>query len=176
MKTLTQERLKELLHYNPDTGLFTWKARPFKNFKTLKNMNAWNAKNAYKQAGTLEKNGYIRISIDSKDYRAHRLAWLYFYGIFIDRQIDHINHNTSDNRIINLRLATQGQNNQNQNRSHIDNKSGFLGVSFNTYKNKYFSRIQVERKQYFLGYFNTAIEAHEAYLTAKRKFHEYNTL
>ena len=82
---LTQERLKELLHYDPETGYFTWKISPN------------NAVKVGSVAGT-SMNNYIRIIIDHKAYLAHRLAFLYMEGYFPEHEVDHINRIRDDNR------------------------------------------------------------------------------
>ena len=79
---ITQSELKNILHYNQDTGVFTW----------IKNSIV---------AGTVEKKGYIAIKINRKSYKAHRLAWLYIYGNFPKEQIDHLNGIKNDNCINN---------------------------------------------------------------------------
>ena len=88
---ITQEELKELLDYNPETGLFTWNV-----YNNIKNKTT---------AGTFN-DGYIQIKIKQKIYQAHRLAWLYVYGEWPKGQIDHINGIRDDNRIENLRDVT----------------------------------------------------------------------
>ena len=87
---LTQSRLKELLYYDPYSGIFTWKI-------SSGNMPAGSA------AGCLSPEGYIRITIAGKKYKAHRLAWFYVYGYFPENQVVHLNGARDDNRISNLR-------------------------------------------------------------------------
>lgn len=87
---LTQKRLKKLLYYNPDTGIFTWKINSRRSLKDA-------------PAGNLHPSGYIRIGIDSKEYRAHRLAFLYMEGYIPENDVDHINRVRDDNRWKNLR-------------------------------------------------------------------------
>lgn len=102
MGNLTQARLKEILHYDPDTGIFTRRLD--------------RGPNAPKDsvAGTPDKNGYIVIKVDFTQYKAHRLAWLYIYGVWPNNQIDHINHIVDDNRIVNLRDVTNSENQANR--------------------------------------------------------------
>jgi len=172
---LTQEELKQLLHYNSETGIFTWKERPNNSFKSVKG-TSWNVKFAGKITGSLNTIGYLTICINNKAYYAHRLAWLYVYGYFPKDKIDHINGIKKDNRIENLRECNNSENFQNLKTAKSHNKSGFLGVSFHRDRNKYFSRIVIDRKMKNLGYFETAIEAHFAYLESKRKIHPFGTL
>jgi len=114
---ITQKRLIEVLDYDPDTGIFTWKRHQHRHLKSL----------AGKVAGYLTKRGYIRIAIDRKKYLAHRLAWMYIHGAFPKNQTDHSNHNRSDNKIQNLSDVTQLENNKNQ-ALRKNNKSGHPGV------------------------------------------------
>ena len=151
---ITQERLKELLTYHDDSGLFT---RNMNRKKYLKNS----------VAGNLSKDGYITIKLENKIYFAHRLVWLYKHGTMPINEIDHINHNRADNRLKNLRDVNKAINQQNKTKSHSNNKHGFLGVSFDIRANKWYARINHK----YLGTFNTAQLAHEAYLNAKRKLH-----
>lgn len=154
---LTHERLKELLIYNPDTGLFIWQD---------KRGGRWAGRNA----GTLHKyKGYRYIDIDGTKYMAHRLAWFFSYKVWPNDQIDHINGIRSDNKLVNLRDISQIENSQNQTRSHKNTKVGFLGVCARG--EKYEARITVNRKQIQLGTFLTVERARDVYLEAKNKYH-----
>ena len=162
-QTITQERLKELLHYDPLTGLFTRSVYRSPNAK------------AGDVAGGDNGRGYIKINVDGVSHYAHRLVWLYVHGKFPDKNIDHINGNTFDNRVSNLRDVQQGINLQNQKQARSDNKScGLLGVSRD--KSKWSAQISTDKKLTHLGNFPTPELAHEAYLAAKRQHHEGNTL
>ena len=114
---ITQERLKELLRYEPDTGKFYW----------LGGRRGGNTA-AGKPAGAITRNGYVRIASGGKAYLAHRLAWLYVNGELPEVSVDHINNNTTDNRICDLRLATFSENQYNR-RVAKNNKSGIKGLS-----------------------------------------------
>ena len=150
---ITQSELKEILHYDPDTGIFT-------GIEIKRGCR----KNGL--AGYLKQEGYIQIKIFGKIYPAHRLAWLYTHGSFPINDIDHINGIRNDNRIINLREATHSQNQANK---KYRNNSGYKGVSKN--KNKWQANIKVGKKTLYLGYFDTKEEAHEAYKQASIKHH-----
>jgi hypothetical protein len=165
VKMLTQEYLKSILSYNHETGMFLWKER-----KKGRRMN--------KTSGHLNKSyGYIEIFIDGKSYYAHLLAWMYEYGYFSVKQIDHINNIRNDNRIINLREATQSQNSQNLKKAISSNKStGLLGAYRVKGTNRFTSKIKINDKTFNLGRFNTKEEAHKAYLDKKREIHPFNTL
>lgn len=156
--TLTQERLKELLHYDPETGLFTWRIRV-----------------AYRAhigdvACSQPHRGYTYIMIDGSRIGTHRFAWLYMFGIWPKDQIDHINGVRDDNRICNLREATNTENQQNRGISKR-NTSGYAGVSF--FSGAWYARIRVNRKRIHLGCFPTPELAHEAYKQAKSELHMF---
>jgi hypothetical protein len=142
---LTQERLKEVLTYNPQTGFFT-------RNKTGGPIGCAN-----------KKLGYYQIGIDYKRYYAHRLAWLYMYGEMPNKDIDHINNNGFDNSINNLRTATRKENIRNS-KHQKNNTSGYKGVI--EIKGKWRAAIKVDRKNIYLGMFSTAEEAHRAYCNA----------
>ena len=159
---LTQERLKERLHYNPETGVFT-------RVKTVRN-----AVKVGDVAGTIDHYGYRKIQIGGKIYSAHRLAWLYVHGVWPANQIDHINGTRDDNCFANLREATIGENQHNRRNARSDNKSGFLGVSPDY--GKYRAQIGHHGKKIYLGAFLTPELAHSAYVEAKRKIHQFSTI
>ncbi len=161
---LTAERLRELLHYDPDTGVFTWI-----NSSKIRG----HCVKAGSVAGTKFGHKYVRIGFSGVRYYAHRLAWLYVYGFFPNEVIDHINGDGHDNRISNLRAATRAQNQQNM-KIHKDNSSGFLGVSFHKNRGKWAARICIGSKPKHLGMFSTAEAAHKAYLLAKSEVHKFN--
>lgn len=157
---LTHKRLKELLHYDPMTGLFTWKERLSNRVK------------AGDVAGTI-KSGYVFIGIDTNIYRAHRLVWLYVRGKFPPNEIDHINHDKSDNRVNNLSLATHKENGRNQSLNKT-NTSGVMGVNWHKSRNRWRARIMVNQSEIYLGRFVNFIDAVAARKAAEKKygFHE----
>jgi hypothetical protein len=147
---LTQERLKELLHYDPETGVFT------------NRMSRGRAK-AGAIAGCLTK-GYVRICVDGRLHEAHRLAWCYVNGCWPREQIDHINCVKSDNRIANLREATNTENARNA-PGHRNTKSGKKGV----YPDGGRWRAMIYNNNLIhLGCYATIDEAHAAYAAAAR--------
>lgn len=156
-------RLRELLNFCPDTGVFTWRFSR-KGRKGL----------AGAQAGTVDRKGYRYICLDRNKAGAHRLAWLYVHGTLPSDEIDHINGCRDDNRILNLRLATPTLNRENLHTAKKQNKSsGLLGVSrcLGNKDSRFRARITVGGKEILLGRFDTADEAHAAYLAAKREHH-----
>jgi hypothetical protein len=162
--SINQEDLKEILFYNQETGVFTWKRSIGRKTK----IGCF--------AGSTRKDGYVLIRIHGKRYLAHRLSWLYVYGVFPSNHIDHINGNTSDNRINNLREVSVSGNMQNRRRCNKNNKNKFLGVTFDKRKNMFMSQICINRKNKFIGYFETKEEAHSAYLREKRNSHKTCTI
>ncbi len=130
---IDQETLKELIHYCPTSGKFTWKIRSRKWFKTERSCQSWNNRYACMRAGSVRKkaSGYEReaIGIFNKLYLSHKLAWLYMTGIFPDFEIDHKNRNALDNRWDNLQQSDGFKNHQNMS-MFKNNKSGVCGVYF----------------------------------------------
>lgn len=172
-KPIPVAKLKELLHYNPETGIFRWKVRPFANSK----------RRAGDEAGSQEKP-YRRVMIEGRHYSLHRLAYAFVYGEQ-PPMVDHINGETHDNRIGNLRAATPAQNQQN--RKPPEGKAvpypGVHIMSGRCYRRKsdgkivvyqrskpYAAKIRVNGKLVQLGQYATAIEAAMAYEKAARKF------
>jgi hypothetical protein len=147
---VTQDRLKELINYDPDTGVFTHKTQRGKT------------SSIGEVAGCDKPDGYRYMSVEKHRYVAHRVAWLYYYGYDAPIFIDHINGIKSDNRISNLRLATSKNNNTNVGLKK-NNKSGYKGVSYIEKRKKYRAQIFNGGKNYYLGEYHTAIEAHKAY-------------
>ena len=154
---LTAEKLRELLHYEPATGIFTWK------ISTSNRVKVGDA------AGYPEGGGYLRIMVQSRRYKAHRLAWLYVYGEWPKDQIDHINRNRSDNRIANLREVTNKQNMQNAGKSS-HNTSGHPGVCWHKQHSKWQAKIMHNYKGIHLGYFATLEEALSARKAAEKLY------
>jgi hypothetical protein len=156
---ITQQELKELLHYNPETGIFTRKTKVNRN-KVIGSI-----------AGTVDVHGYVAIAIDGKKYKAHRLAWLYMYGKFPNHCIDHINNITTDNRIVNLRDATLSQNQYNK-KLNINNTSGIKGVSWHTQRKKWRVRIYVNQKEKNFGLYDDLDLARLVAQEARNKYHK----
>ena len=157
---LTQKELKKYLHYDSKTGVFT---RIFISSPCVKIGDI---------AGTM-KRGYITICVENKRHLAHRLAWLYVYGVWPKGNLDHINHNRVDNSISNLRLATPLENNRNQSKSKR-NKSGVVGVCWEKVKSKWGAHIRAEGRNINLGSYVDKFDAICARMSANNKygFHE----
>lgn len=158
---LTFERLREVLDYDPLTGVFSWRVR-------LSDKTRLGA-----IAGTTKDKGYVQVRIDGVKYLAHRLAWLYVTGKWPEDVIDHVDRNPSNNRLVNLRPATRRENHQNLNMRKA-NTSGFTGVSrCDRNPAKWRAVITDYGKQHYLGRFDTPEEAHAAYLAAKARLHRF---
>lgn len=167
MNSLTAEKLKALMHYEPETGVFTWRVPS----------GRWGRIPAGTVAGGLSKTTGSRIiRIAGFSYLEHRLAWLYVYGVWPSKCIDHINGVRSQNDIKNLRDVSHIVNGQNQRRAHPRNISGLLGVSWNARDHSWRASITVDSRNKNLGCFTTPEQAHQAYLTAKRNLHEGCTI
>jgi hypothetical protein len=154
---VSQDRLREVLAYDPLTGVVTW----------IKQINARGLLGSI--AGYVENTGHRRIRVDGVVHSASRLAWLFMTGEWPEDEVDHENTDPSDNRWINLRPATRVLNGANRKR-HSNNKSGYKGVCWDRGMKKYKAYIRRTR----LGYFDDPASAHAAYVEAARKlFGEY---
>jgi hypothetical protein len=143
---ITQERLKELLDYDAETGLFTW-LKPTTNGVRIG-----------QTAGVITCYGYRAIRVDNKIYRAARLVWLHAHGVFPDNNIDHINGLRDDNRLENLRDVTQAENMRNQ-RIGSRNSSGVLGVGWDKTRSKWRASIRYKGLNKTLGRFTSLLDA-----------------
>lgn len=157
---ITQDRLKTVLYYSHETGLFTWKYRPRKLFASQRAYNIFNATYPGRKAGSLRPDGYYEIRIDRKLYRAHKLAYLYTRGYLPELEVDHINGVRGDNRLTNLREVTSSENKRNSSIRN-DNSSGVVGVSWYKASSKWSAQIRVPNcyKNEFLGYFEDKFQA-----------------
>lgn len=150
---LTIERIRKVFNYEPETGIMRWAIRTGSR-STIGAI-----------AGHLHNDNYWRVRVDRKLYLTHRLIWLYVYGEWPDRDIDHINMDRADNRLSNLRLATCGQNNVNSG-TRNDNTSGYKGVIWHKRAKKWWARIHINGKQIDLGYFDDPKDGYAAYCKA----------
>lgn len=156
---LTQELVRELFDYHEDGHLVWKKLHP--QCQSIKVGNI---------AGYFDKsNGYYNIKIFGKRYKLHRIIFLYHFGSF-NGLIDHKDTNTGNNKIENLRLANESQNNYNSNKSK-NNKSGFKGVSWQNSVKKWKVQIDANKKRFYLGLYSSPELAHEAYKKAALELH-----
>lgn len=157
----TLSKLTELLDYDPHTGLFTRKVVTSNRVKIGD------------VAGSRHREGYWEICVGGDRYLAHRLAWFFVHGTWPKCEIDHINGNRQDNRIVNLRLADRSENKFNTKKPR-NNTSGHKGVSWNKDREKWVARVSHYGKVKQLGYFKdkcTAINAVQDYrLTVHKEF------
>lgn len=156
--TLTQQRLKDLIDYDPDTGVCHWR---------LSNSNRCVTG---KVAGGISTKGYRALTIDRVRYREHVLIWFYITGVWPKEQIDHKNEVRDDNKLGNLRKATRFMNAQNIRNPTARNKCGYLGVS--QHRGRFYASIRIMGKQTHIGSFDNPESAHNAYVLTKRKVHE----
>jgi hypothetical protein len=147
---LTVERLREVLDYDQETGVFVWRIAVSRN-------------KAGATAGYTGPNGYVYIGIGGHQYLAHRLAWLFVYSEWPCKDIDHANRQKSDNRILNLRDVSVAGNAHNRG-LHPANKSGVKGVHFNTTHNQWCAQIKLNGKSIHL-----ACSKHKSVVIAARK-------
>lgn len=153
---LTIERLQELLHYDPETGAFSWRV-------------SMAGRVAGRPVGSKNQHGYVRIRVDGRRYMAHQLAWFYVHGEWPKAELDHRNRVRDDNRIENLRPVTHSENMQNRVHARRDNTAGLLGAHID--RGRWTARITVDGKERRLGYFPSPEAAHAAYMDAKAKYH-----
>lgn len=166
----TPEQLRELLHYEPETGKLFWKERPIDFFRSQRAFSAWNNRYSGLEAFTAESAGYRVGRIFDVMHKGHRVAWAIHYGDWPLIYIDHANGDRSDNRIENLREASSAQNSMNQ--GGKANKKGTLkGASWFSSRKIWKSEIRYNGKRKFLGHFMTEAEAHAAYCRASQVLH-----
>lgn len=150
---ITADRVRELFHYDPETGVLTWKVDRHSN------------RVAGKPVSYINAYGYVQAKVDGRLRRVHRLAWLYVYGEWPNGEVDHINGVRNDNRISNLRLASRSQNGRNA-KIGRKNKSGFKGVSWDCQHRKWNARVRLNGKSKNLGVFENKEDAAAAYRRA----------
>ena len=161
MSELSWEQVREVLSYDEETGVFTWKvSRP--------RVHAGDVAGYY-------DNGYRKIRVKGHNYQASRLAIFWMTGEWPIHEVDHKNLNTKDNRYENLREATRTENQRNR-AARKDSTTGFKGVRFqrSAHGNRcgyYVAQIRAGGKRVYLGSFKTAEEAHQAYVVAAKAHH-----
>ncbi len=150
------EEVAKLLKYDPETGVLTWLVRP--SIRVPK---------AGAVAGTVDRLGYVLVSIQYRRVRGHTLAWVLQTGAYPEREIDHINGVKDDNRWANLREVDRSGNMRNLRRARRDNHHGLLGVTSHTEGRTFTAEITISGVRKYLGSFGTKEAAAQAYQTAK---------
>jgi hypothetical protein len=161
--TPTIAQFKAVLEYLPEPGVFIWIAR-----------RRGRAGGVFPGdvAGKLLKTGYVSVGAFNRDWLAHRLAVLFMTGAWPQGDVDHVDGSPANNEWSNLRVVTHRVNQQNRVRATAANKSGFLGVHFCKSSGRWLADIAVDGKNRRIGRFQTAEDAHAAYLNVKRLLHE----
>lgn len=161
--TLTVERLREVLNYSPEAGEFTWRPRLDAKGRRVGDVG--------RTAGHGTFNGYIEVGVCGERWYAHRLAWMHYYGEQPSGPLDHIDGDRTNNRISNLRLASEHLNSGNRG-PNKNNRSGFKGVFRSG--NRWAAQISIRGKHTHLGVFDSPEEASAAYqFAAKDVFGEF---
>lgn len=153
--------LREALAYNPDTGVFTWRVRPNGRI-TVGDV-----------AGNPRTDGYTQIRFQRQLYLTHQLAWAYVHGKFPEKGLDHIDRDKANNRINNLRPATQLENMQNKG-MYCNNSSGYTGVNWNNRSKKWTANIRISGDLIHIGTYVRMEDAIEARRLAKAQHHLFN--
>lgn len=169
---LSQEYLKECFDYNPDTGELIWKVRPRRHFKTDAAFKSANARFAGRRAGTKANTSgryfTLHVGINDKKYLNHRVIWAMIYGD-VPQEIDHVNHDATDNRLCNLRLANPKINAKNKSMQK-NSVSGHLGVNFYKRIKKWQAFIKINNTRVYLGSFAKKADAIAARKQAERDY------
>jgi hypothetical protein len=163
--SLSKDNVRRLFEYRPESGELVWRERPEEDFSSLHRSRIWNVRYAGKVAGYLTALGYREASVFGRYYKVHRIVWLYVNGEWPPSFIDHINHDRSDNRIENLRVASKAENGRNQT-LRSSNTSGFMGVGWHKSSGKWRARIFANGRDTSLGTYHSFDEAKAARLAA----------
>jgi hypothetical protein len=174
MTNAIKEQIKEAVSYDPTTGVLTWRVRPLSHFKNKSYQLRWNARFAGKPAfDAPHTKGYRHGVFAGKHYTDHRVAWLIANGDWPREGIDHINRQRDDNRLINLREATQRQNTTNRTKA-AGKKSRYVGVSRVKGDGKWFAYVGRRGAYQYLGQFACETAAAVArYKVAKAVYGEF---
>lgn len=156
MNQITAQDVRDKYDYNPDTGVFVFRA----------------GKKAGMVCGAVHPDGYLLIAVKNKCQRAHRMAWLYVHGEHPAGEIDHINGIRGDNRIANLRVTDRRGNMQNQHGPKKNSRCSSVGVSYRPKTGQYVARIQTVGGRLYLGCFRNELDASNAYQAAKKIYHQ----
>lgn len=160
------DALRELLTYDKDTGIITWRVSPGRRAS------------AGAEAGSKNGSGYLQIRVQHKRYKAHRIAWALAHGVWPTGEVDHIDGVRDNNRISNLRDVSRCTNMQNLKRAHRDNKSGSAvqGVSWDKRHARFRVEAETGGKKIHLGYFSILQDAEDASIAYRREHYPGFTL
>jgi len=148
---ITQDYLSQCFEYDPETGSLKWKRRPRSHFNTDMHFHTWNGRYPGREVGWVAKVGYKQTNLKGKKFYLHRIVWFMVYG-YVPEQIDHINHDTLDNRAENLRPSDNTSNGHNQSMKR-NNKSGVTGVFWCRRDACWWAYINKHGRRHFLGTF-----------------------
>jgi len=154
----SQEYLQECFHYEPTTGKLFWKDRPREHFNSSRGYKNFKLQFAGKEVTSKSRNGYVYPCVDGRLVYAHRVIWKMVHGECPEYQIDHINGIRDDNRLENLRVVSNQENQRNAKRRK-DNTSKVVGVSWHNRDEVWCANIKVDGKQINLGNFTDKIDA-----------------
>ena len=153
----SRDYVASLLEYDSETGRLTWK----KHTPPVR---------AGQVAGSMQKNGYVSVSIGQRRYLAHRIAWLLSFGSWPTGVVDHINGITTDNRISNLRACTQGENQRNRG-AQRNNKSGVKGISWDKRRSLWQGWVERDGRRTWVGYHKNLDDAERAIIEIRSRLH-----
>lgn len=171
----SQAYLRECFTYNRRTGVLRWRKRPLSHFPDKRTWRMWNTRFAGKISGHIASKRYVNVSLDHTNYLAHRITWKLIKGSEPPAELDHRNHQKTDNQFRNLRKATRAQNQANA-KLRSDNSSGFKGVSQRVYISRrtgkprvtFWAKISFNSIVHHVGVFATAKLAHQEYCKAAK--------
>lgn len=170
---MNENEIKNLFYYCPCSGHLYWKRRPQSDFFSIGSFRTWNTRFANKPAGyksqsTKNKNTYIKVQYKGKNFYAHRIIASMELGIPEGMEVDHINGDGCDNRLLNLRVVSSSENSMNL-RYSPRNKTGCFGVVKDKRSGKWLAQIKKGRKNRWLGLFDKFEDAKKARIDAEQK-------
>lgn len=169
-RTIPIETLRQLFDCDFTNGNLVWKRRPQEMFSSKKHCNIWNARFVGKRAFTYKRDdGYFTGAIFNKPYRAHRIVFAMYHGVWPKHEIDHINHDRADNCIANLREVTRQENTKNASIPK-DNSSGVIGVWRHVENKKWVAEIKHNKTKICLGHYAMKEDAIAARKAAEVKY------
>lgn len=173
----TPDELRQLLRYEPETGKLFWRERGPEWFQKTEKRTAdhacanWNSRYAGKETFVrTDSEGRKRAEIFARPHKAHRVIWAMVHGEWPTHTVDHEDLDPGNNRLNNLRAATESQNQHNRTKTRA-NTSGFKGVFRDKRRGAWFAAITVNSRSIYLGAYATPEDASRAYADAAAKYH-----